>query len=132
MTRKIAKMLVVALLAVILVASLSQAVLATGGMQLSEVTIGKVTDGAKDSSGAASSVNNIIGAVLTVAQVVGTGVAVIMLVVLAIKYIAAAPGDKAEIKKHAVVYVVGAVVLFAASSILGIVKNFASNISAAE
>lgn len=131
MTRKIAKMLVVALLAVVLVASLSQTVFA-GGMQLSEVTIGKVTDGAKDSSGAASSVNNIIGAVLTVAQVVGTGVAVIMLVVLAIKYIAAAPGDKAEIKKHAVVYVVGAVVLFAASSILGIVKNFASNISAAE
>ena len=132
MTRKIAKMLVVALLAVILVASLSQAVLATGGMELKDVTIGKVTDKAKDNSGAAQSVNNIIGAILTVAQVVGTGVAVIMLVVLAIKYIAAAPGDKAEIKKHAVVYVVGAVVLFAASSILGIVKNFASNISAAE
>ena len=91
MTRKIAKMLVVALLAVILVASLSQAVLATGGMELKDVTIGKVTDKAKDNSGAAQSVNNIIGAILTVAQVVGTGVAVIMLVVLAIKYIAAAP-----------------------------------------
>ena len=53
-----------------------------------------------------------------------------MLIVLAIKYISAAPGDKAEIKKHAVVYVVGAVILFAATGILGIVKNFASNVSA--
>ena len=41
---------------------------------------------------------------------------------------AAAPGDKAEIKKHAVVYVVGAIVLFAASGILEIIKGFASQI----
>ena len=56
--------------------------------------------------------------------------AIIMLIVLAIKYISAAPGDKADIKKHAVVYVVGAIVLFAASGILGIIKNFASNVKA--
>ena len=87
-----------------------------------------VTNGAKDNSGAASSVNRIIGAMLTVVQVVGSGVAVIMLIVLAIKYISAAPSDKAEIKKHAVVYVVGAVVLFAASGIIGIVRNFAGNV----
>mgnify|MGYP006967165386 CR=1 FL=1 len=72
----------------------------------------------------------VLGAVLTIVQVVGMGVAVIMLIVLAIKYISAAPGDKADIKKHAVVYVVGAVVLFAASGILGIVKNFAKNVTA--
>ena len=33
-------------------------------------------------------------------------------------------GDKAEIKKHAVVYIVGAVVLFGATGLLGIIKNF--------
>lgn len=85
-----------------------------------------VTNGASDASGAAYSVNRIIGSALTVVQVVGSGVAVIMLIVLAIKYISAAPSDKAEIKKHAVVYVVGAVVLFAASGIIGIVRRFAS------
>ena len=53
-----------------------------------------------------------------------------MLIVLAIKYISAAPSDKAEIKKHAVVYVVGAIVLFAASGILQIIKNFAGNVHA--
>ncbi len=130
MTKNIAKMLVVALLAVVLVASLSQSVFAD--YKFNSVGIDTVTKDAKDDSGAAQSVNNIIGAILTIVQVVGTGVAVIMLVVLAIKYISAAPGDKADIKKHAVVYVVGAVVLFAASGILGIIKNFAKNVQAAE
>ena len=88
-------------------------------------------DNLGDNSGASTSFQNIIGAIITIVQIIGTGVAIIMLIVLAIKYISAAPGDKAEIKKHAVVYVVGAIVLFAATGILGIVKNFASNISAA-
>ena len=49
-----------------------------------------------------------------------------MLVVLAIKYMSAAPGDKADIKKHAVVYVTGAVVLFGSAGILSIIEKFAS------
>lgn len=81
-------------------------------------------------SGADTALGNIGGMVLSVAQIIGTAVAVIMLIVLAIKYISAAPNDKAEIKKHAVVYIVGAIVLFAASALLGIVKNFATGISA--
>ena len=81
----------------------------------------------KDNSTASNSIKNVLNAVLNIAQVVGVAIAVIMLIVLAIKYISAAPGDKADIKKHAVVYIVGAVVLFAASGILGIIKSFANN-----
>ena len=80
-----------------------------------------------DNSTASASIKNVLNAVLNIAQVVGIAIAVIMLIVLAIKYISAAPGDKADIKKHAVVYIVGAVVLFAASGILGIIKSFAKN-----
>lgn len=80
-------------------------------------------------SALASSVQNIGGMILGVAQVVGMIVAVVMLVVLAIKYISSAPNDKAEIKKHAVVYIVGAIVLFAASGLLGIIRNVSSMIS---
>ena len=80
-------------------------------------------------SSLASSVQNIGGMILGVAQVVGMVVAVVMLIVLAIKYISSAPNDKAEIKKHAVVYIVGAIVLFAASGLLGILRNVASMIS---
>ena len=82
------------------------------------------------SSGADGAIGKIGSMVLSVAQIVGTAVAVIMLIALAIKYISAAPNDKADIKKHAVVYIVGAIVLFAASALLGIVKNFAGGISA--
>ena len=60
-------------------------------------------------------------------------VAIIMLVVMAIKYISAAPSEKAELKKSATVYVVGAIVLFAATGILQVVKNFAqANVSASD
>ncbi len=81
------------------------------------------------SSTTATAVKDISGTILGVVQVIGVAVAVIMLIVLAIKYISAAPNDKAEIKKHAVVYVVGAVVLFAASGILGIIRDFANTVN---
>lgn len=81
----------------------------------------------EDSSGAADAARNIIGFIINVAQIIGTGVAIIMLVVLAIQYIAASPEGKAEIKKNATIYIVGAVILFAASGILQIIRKFAVN-----
>ena len=68
-----------------------------------------------------------------VIQVTATGVAVIMLIVLAIKYISSAPSEKADIKKSAMIYVVGAIILFAGSGILAIIRSFAEkNISAVD
>ena len=78
-----------------------------------------------DKSGAANAAGNIIGMIINIAQVIGVGVAIIMLVVLAIQYIAASPEGKAEIKKNSTVYIVGTVILFAASGILGIIRRFA-------
>ena len=124
---KVMKVVVVAIIAALLILSLSTEVSA---LKFDEITETTVTENASDTTGAADSLNRIIGSAITIVQVVGVGVAIIMLIVLAIKYISAAPGDKADIKKHAVVYVVGAVVLFAASGILGIVKNFAKNVTA--
>lgn len=124
---KLMKVMAVVLIAVLAIAAVSTSV---NALEFSSVDTDSVVNGASDSSGAADSINRIVGSILTIVQVVGCGVAVIMLIVLAIKYISAAPGDKADIKKHAVVYVVGAVVLFAASGILQIVKNFAGNVHA--
>lgn len=83
---------------------------------------------AEDSSGVSGSINKIAQAVITVVRVVCVGVAITMLVVLAMKYMTSAPGDRATIKKHAIVYVVGAVIMFASSGILGIIQKFASNV----
>lgn len=75
-----------------------------------------------------SKATKIVGAIISVLRIVATGVAIIMIIAVAMKYMSSAPGDRAEIKKHAVIYVVGAIVLFGASGILTIIQNFATNI----
>ena len=77
-------------------------------------------------SDASDSFENAASMILGVVQVVAIAVAIIMLIVLAIKYISSAPNEKAEIKKHAVIYIVGAVILFGASGILQLIKTFSS------
>lgn len=61
-----------------------------------------------------------IGAILSVIRIVGTGVALIIIMTIAIKYMSAAPGERAEIKKSSIQYVVGALILFGSSNILSI------------
>lgn len=100
-------------------------------MMLSQVAFAAELDTSsftrEDKSGASNAVTNIIGSIINIAQIIGMGVAIIMLVVLAIQYIAAAPEGKAEIKKNATIYIVGAIILFAAAAILEIIKNFAES-----
>lgn len=130
MTKNVIKVVTVVMIALMLVACLATLSNAET-VSFGNIDTNTITANASDDTGAASSINKIIGSIITIVQVIGVGVAIIMLIVLAIKYISAAPGDKADIKKHAVVYVVGAIVLFAASGLLGIIKNFASAVTAA-
>ena len=83
MTKNVIKALVVALVAILMIVSLSTYVNAEP-IKFGDISEGTVTEGAQDTSGAASSLNRIIGAAITVVQVVGVGVAIIMLIVLAI------------------------------------------------
>lgn len=62
--------------------------------------------------------------IIGIFEVVAAGVAMIMLVVLAIKYMSSSPSEKAEIKKHAVVYIVGAVMAFGAVGVVEIIRTF--------
>ena len=73
-------------------------------------------------TGLDTTVKNIIGIV----QFICYAAAVILLVVLGVKWIAAAPDEKANIKKGAVIYVVGAVLVFAAGAILQVIRNVAN------
>lgn len=79
------------------------------------------------SSTTATKFQGILNVILGIVQVIGIAIAVIMLIVLAIKYISAAPSDKADIKKSATAYIIGAVILFAASGVIQIIKNFAND-----
>lgn len=95
------------------------------------VASGLITDlDAGKASTADTKIKNVVATIITIVRVVGVAVAIVMLLAVAMKYMTAAPGEKADIKKSAVVYVVGAVILFAVTGILGIINTFSSNIKA--
>ena len=71
---------------------------------------------------------NLGGRIIGVIQTVGTIVAIAVLVVLGIKYMMGSAEEKAEYKKTMIPYVVGAVLIFAASNIAGFVYTWASSI----
>ena len=133
---KFVKIIVTIMMIMLITVFASQAVFAEGdgttpagtakGYNPANANLGEMFSG-KDTSGASQAAGNIIGMIINIAQVIGTGVAIIMLIVLAIQYIAASPEGKAEIKKNSTIYIVGAVILFAASGLLGIIRNFAVN-----
>ena len=73
-------------------------------------------------------VNKAAANVISIARIICVTIAIVMLLVIAMKYMISAPGDRADIKKHAVNYVIGAFVLFGISGILTILNNFAQQI----
>lgn len=87
-----------------------------------EVKIPSSADG-DTSSVAAQKTEEIGKTILGVVQVIAGFAAVILLIVLAIKYMTSSPEGKADIKKTAIIYVVGAGVLFGASAILGAIQS---------
>lgn len=68
--------------------------------------------------------------VMGIIQTVGVVVAVIILMVLGIKYMMGSAEEKAEYKKTMIPYIVGAVLIFGATSIANMIFNFASGIGA--
>lgn len=79
-------------------------------------------------SNAVEKTTNLFTAAIVAVKIVAVTIAIIMLLVLAMKYMTSAPGEKAEVKKHAIVYVVGAVILFSTTGILTIIQNFSSSL----
>ncbi len=80
-----------------------------------------------DSGDAGTSIENVAGALLYIIKVIAIGIGLIMLTVLAMKYMLSSAQERASIKQSAVVYVVGACVLFGAAGILNIIQKFATN-----
>ncbi len=72
--------------------------------------------------------NQIIGIITTV----GIVVSVVVLVVLGIKYMIGSAEEKAEYKKTMIPYIIGAVLVFAASTIASIVMSISNNIKTTE
>lgn len=72
-----------------------------------------------------SSITNLGGKIIGVVRTVGVLVAVVILLILGIKYMMGSAEEKADYKKSMIPYIVGAILVFAASAIAGIVYDMA-------
>lgn len=128
MNRVIKKIIVLSML-VLLVSTITYLFVDKGSFAIDWQSKLDSQTSASSSSEVVTKTKSISGAAITIAQVIGVGIAVIMLIVLAMKYMTSAPSDRAEIKKHMVVYVIGAVVMFSAVGILQIIKALAASVN---
>ena len=108
--------IVVLFLVIATILSATSIVLASG------ITI--PTGNSVSAAGFGTTVSNIIGVIQTICY----AAAVILIVILGVKFMTASPDGKAEIKKSAVIYVVGAILVFAAGLILQLIKNLGTSV----
>ena len=74
---------------------------------------------------------NFGGRIIGILQTVGVVLSVVILTILGIKYMMGSAEEKAEYKKTMIPYVVGAILIFAASTIANVVYQFAIGLNTA-
>ena len=85
--------------------------------------MGELINSKWSDSTSASKATSLLTTIIVGVKIAAVAVAIVMLLAVAMKYMSSAPGDRAEIKKHAVPFVVGAFVLFGASGILTLIQE---------
>ena len=73
--------------------------------------------------------NGIGSQIIGLVQAAGIIVAVVMLIVVGIKYLTSSPEGKAQYKGTMVAYIVGAILIFAASTIVRLVYDWSTKIN---
>lgn len=116
--KKIIILLMITLLVVVTFVNFSSAFTADFTQFDSETLDGEVTD----------SINGLSGTVIGLLRIISAAIAIVMLLVIAMRYMLSAPGDRADLKKHAVAYVVGAFILFGLTGILTILLKISDEI----
>lgn len=118
------KCLIVILVAMFLVVAFSGRVLASGDENVESLISGMGNiNQVETGDGMGSRIRYVLNAVIKLIQIVGSGIAIIMVIMLGMKYMLASPGEKADYKKIAVPILIGCVLLFAASNIAGIIAD---------
>ena len=117
MSRKTKKIIVSILLFILALFCFSQVAFAEWSPNFDTLANGEVKQ-------AGTKAIDIFGSIINAAQLIGMGIAIIVLVIVGIQYVVAAPSAKAMIKTKATNYVIGAVLIFSAAAILEIIKMF--------
>lgn len=120
--KKSIKVISTLLLTIMLVASIAGTVLA---VDPNTVLNGLNGNGNVQTNDLTKVGNNIV----TIIQVVGIVIAVIVLLVIGIKYIMGSASEKAEYKKTMIPYIVGAVLIFAGTSLVRVIYSLSTSVS---
>ena len=120
--KKSIKVISALLLAIMLVTSIAGTVLA---VDPNTVLNGLNGNGNVQTNDLTKVGNNIV----TIIQVVGIVIAVIVLLVIGIKYMMGSASEKAEYKKTMIPYIVGAVLIFAGTSLVRVIYSLSTSVS---
>lgn len=120
--KKSIKVISILLLTIMLVASIAGTVLA---VDPNTVLNGLNGNGNVQTNDLTKVGNNIV----TIIQVVGIVIAVIVLLVIGIKYMMGSASEKAEYKKTMIPYIVGAVLIFAGTSLVRVIYSLSTSVS---
>jgi len=115
------KIILIIVILMLLTSIIGTETFATGAFDPGRFEVGNPGD-------AETMTTSLLGAVLSVVRLIAVSIGFVMIVILGIKYMTSSASERAEIKKHAVIYVVGAIMLFAGAGILSIIIEFTSNI----
>ena len=120
--KKSIKILSIIMIALLMITMITP-VFAGDGTTIGGVTIKPSTDDVGDN------VNTIGNKILGAIQVVGTLISVGTLMVLGIKYMMGSAEEKAEYKKTMIPYVIGAILLFTAVTLVNYVYNVSGTLT---
>ena len=120
------KKIVVTLILITILSLFAGTVYATGVDKIITSMKGTSTPQGSD-SGIAGSIKDIIGML----QVAGTGIALVVITMLGIKYMLAAPSEKADVKKQIMPILIGCILVFGAITIVSAITDFSAVIDSA-
>ena len=121
-TKKIVKILAIMMISIMLVTTISTCVFAA-----TDFDPIKTVDPKKGNADTTKLTNlgNKVANILTTA---GSIISVIVLIILGIKYMMGSAEEKAEYKKTLLPYIIGAALIFSASTIASVIFNFAKGV----
>jgi len=119
--KKSVKIITALVIVVALLITLSNTVLGMDGV------IANIAKG--DDTVSTGKIQEMGASIVTIMQTVGIVVAVVILLVLGIKYMMGSAEEKAEYKKTMIPYVVGAILIFASTTIVNIVYQLANSLN---
>lgn len=128
MKKKVVKFVSSLLLILGLILYTSNIVYAASGKELTQIFDGTMIQGGVDVSSGERIAQDIIGMILSAVRIVAVSLSLIILTWLGIKYMSAAPSEKANIKGQLITFAIGAIVVVASTSILELVRKFAQSI----